>query len=152
MMLNEMTGTHMGSPAVLVMMKDQYGNYVIQKALDVCQARERDRLVNAIREHLHAVRKLTYGKHIMAHIEKLEAQAAHGKVGRSGGIGKTGGFLGPVGGRGNAMGGPAGINMGWSSDMGNSMSGLPGYHNAMPSMSPSAFQKALMGNTGPHMQ
>ena len=39
-MLNKITGMHMGSPAVLVMMKDPYGNYVIQKALDVCQVHE----------------------------------------------------------------------------------------------------------------
>ena len=33
---------------------------------------------------MHAVRKLTYGKHIIAHIEKLEALAAAGKMPRSG--------------------------------------------------------------------
>jgi hypothetical protein len=151
MMLNEITGTHMGSPAVLVMMKDPYGNYVIQKALDVCHARERERLVNAIREHLHAVRKLTYGKHIMAHIEKLEAQASHGKMGRSGGaMSKTTGFLGPVGGSnmaggmGALGGGMGGMGFGGLGDMG-TMSGLPGYQNHVPSMSPAAFQVCRWG-------
>ncbi len=33
---------------------------------------------------MHAVRKLTYGKHIIAHIEKLEALVAAGKMPRSG--------------------------------------------------------------------
>ena len=47
--------------------------------------------MGAIRDHVHAVRKLTYGKHIIAHIEKLEALAAAGKAPRSG-AGGSGSF------------------------------------------------------------
>jgi len=74
--LDEVTGNQpSGAPSVLDMMRDAYGNYVVQKALDVCEGVDRARLIAAIREHLPAVRKFTYGKHIIAHIEKLEAMA-----------------------------------------------------------------------------
>ncbi|KAJ1465792.1 hypothetical protein T484DRAFT_1863468, partial [Baffinella frigidus] len=53
-------------------------NYVIQKALDVCHGSDRARLIAAIKVHMPAVRKFTYGKHIIAHIEKLEAGANPG--------------------------------------------------------------------------
>ena len=82
-MLEEFTGEYQGQPAILMMMRDAYGNYVIQKALDVCQGADRERLINGIKEHLPALRKFTYGKHIIAHIEKLEAQGS----GRSGRVG-----------------------------------------------------------------
>ena len=77
----------------------------------------------------------------MAHIEKLEAQASHGKIGRGGGsVSKTTGFLGPVGGSSmGALGGGMGFGALGGGDMG-TMAGLPGYHNHVPSMSPAAFQ------------
>jgi hypothetical protein len=83
--LNEFTGESAGQPAILVMMRDAYGNYVIQKALDVCQGADRDRLISCIREHLATVRKFVYGKHIIAHIEKLlEGPKADGRDGKNG--------------------------------------------------------------------
>ncbi len=94
-MLEEFTGEFQGQAAILMMMRDAYGNYVIQKALDVCQGADRERLINSIKEHIVALRKFTYGKHIIAHIEKLEAQAS-GRVGRPqyGGSGRGGGMAG----------------------------------------------------------
>mmetsp|Transcript_4846 Transcript_4846/g.11646 ORF Transcript_4846/g.11646 Transcript_4846/m.11646 type:complete len:780 (-) Transcript_4846:56-2395(-) len=53
------------------MMRDQYGNYVVQKALDVCRGPLLDTLVSCIREQLPALRKFTYGKHILSYIEKM---------------------------------------------------------------------------------
>jgi pumilio RNA-binding family len=53
------------------MMKDQYANYVVQKMLDVADPDQRDRLVIKIKPHLNSLRKFTYGKHIIAKIERL---------------------------------------------------------------------------------
>ncbi|KAF5099679.1 hypothetical protein D0Z00_001562 [Geotrichum galactomycetum] len=55
-----------------IMMKDQFGNYVIQKLLEVTTAetRQHTRLIEAIRPLLHQLKKVSYGKHL-ASIEKL---------------------------------------------------------------------------------
>lgn len=54
-----------------IMMKDQYANYVVQKILDVCDNAQRDYLINRIRPHVASLKKYTYGKHIIARLEKL---------------------------------------------------------------------------------
>jgi hypothetical protein len=54
-----------------IMMKDQYANYVVQKILDVCDADQREHLINQIRPHIASLKKYTYGKHIIARLEKL---------------------------------------------------------------------------------
>ncbi|KAB5524678.1 hypothetical protein DKX38_022427 [Salix brachista] len=48
------------------MMKDQYANYVVQKILDTCTDIQRAMLLNRIRTHVNALKKYTYGKHIVA--------------------------------------------------------------------------------------
>jgi pumilio RNA-binding family len=54
-------------------MKDQYANYVVQKVLETCDGQQRELLLSRIRVHLHSLRKYTYGKHIVARVEKLIA-------------------------------------------------------------------------------
>jgi hypothetical protein len=54
-----------------IMMKDQYANYVVQKILDVCDVDQREHLINQIRPHIVSLKKYTYGKHIIARLEKL---------------------------------------------------------------------------------
>jgi pumilio RNA-binding family len=54
-------------------MKDQYANYVVQKVLETCDDDQREMLLSRIRVHLHALKKYTYGKHIVARVEKLIA-------------------------------------------------------------------------------
>ncbi|CAG7835810.1 unnamed protein product [Allacma fusca] len=62
------TGT---SPSPLnVMMKDQYANYVVQKMIDVAEPTQRQLLMTRIKPHLAILRKYTYGKHIIAKLEK----------------------------------------------------------------------------------
>jgi len=55
------------------MMKDQFGNYVVQKVLETCSDRNRELILSRIRLHLNALKKYTYGKHIVARVEKLLA-------------------------------------------------------------------------------
>lgn len=52
------------SPLIL-MMKDQFANYVVQKMLDVVDGEQRDILVQKIKPHLPSLKKYTYGKHLI---------------------------------------------------------------------------------------
>lgn len=52
-------------------MKDQFANYVIQKILDICTDNQREMLFGRIRVHAHALKKYTYGKHIVSRFEQL---------------------------------------------------------------------------------
>ncbi|KAF9426385.1 Pumilio 2 [Entomortierella beljakovae] len=63
-----------GSPSPLVlMMKDQFANYVVQKMLDVVDGEQRDILVARIKPHLPSLKKYTYGKHLISKVERLMA-------------------------------------------------------------------------------
>lgn len=53
-----------------IMMKDQYANYVVQKMIDVAEPSQRKVLMHKIRPHISTLRKYTYGKHILAKLEK----------------------------------------------------------------------------------
>ena len=53
-----------------IMMKDQYANYVVQKMIDVAEPSQRKILMHKIRPHISTLRKYTYGKHILAKLEK----------------------------------------------------------------------------------
>uniref|UniRef100_A0A0K8T505 PUM-HD domain-containing protein n=1 Tax=Lygus hesperus TaxID=30085 RepID=A0A0K8T505_LYGHE len=66
--------------ALHVMMKDQYANYVVQKMLDVCEASQRKVLMHKIRPHFASLRKYTYGKHIIAKLEKFFLKSANNVV------------------------------------------------------------------------
>lgn len=59
------------SRALHIMMKDQYANYVVQKMIDVSEPTQRKILMHKIRPHMNSLRKYTYGKHIIAKIEKF---------------------------------------------------------------------------------
>ncbi|KXZ52645.1 hypothetical protein GPECTOR_9g690 [Gonium pectorale] len=56
---------------VQAMMKDQFGNYVVQKVLEVCSDEQRETMLARVRQQLHALKRYTYGKHIVARVEKL---------------------------------------------------------------------------------
>ena len=58
-------------PPLHAMMKDQFANYVVQKLLEVCDDAQRERLLASARAHLPAVKKVSYGKHVVARVEKL---------------------------------------------------------------------------------
>ncbi|KAK5647046.1 hypothetical protein RI129_005510 [Pyrocoelia pectoralis] len=76
--------------ALHVMMKDQYANYVVQKMIDVSEPTQRKILMHKIRPHLNSLRKYTYGKHIIAKLEKYFMKAP-------GSMSSIGGELGPIG-------------------------------------------------------
>ncbi|XP_057769366.1 pumilio homolog 5 isoform X3 [Salvia miltiorrhiza] len=59
---------------LLTMMKDQYANYVVQKIIDISNENQRARLLDCIQLHLVALKKYTYGKHIVARFEQLTGE------------------------------------------------------------------------------
>ncbi|XP_047319804.1 pumilio homolog 5-like isoform X2 [Impatiens glandulifera] len=71
MLIQEITGGKDGSDNLLVMMKDQFANYVIQKLLDTCTDSQREMLFSRIHNHVNALKKYTYGKHIVTRFEQL---------------------------------------------------------------------------------
>ncbi|KAI3992922.1 hypothetical protein MKX01_015565, partial [Papaver californicum] len=54
-----------------IMMKDQFANYVVQKVLETCTDKQREILLSRVRIHLHALKKYTYGKHIVLRFEQM---------------------------------------------------------------------------------
>ncbi|KAL9224571.1 hypothetical protein vseg_000592 [Gypsophila vaccaria] len=71
LIIAEVVGQTEGSDSLLVMMKDQYANYVVQKILEKCEESQRELLLDRIRVHVDALKKYTYGKHIVARFEQL---------------------------------------------------------------------------------
>ena len=53
------------------MMKDPYGNYVVQKVLETCNDQSRELILSRIKVHLNTLKKYTYSKHIVSRVEKL---------------------------------------------------------------------------------
>jgi pumilio RNA-binding family len=69
--------------ALYTMMKDQFANYVVQKMIDVAEPAQRKILMHKIRPHVATLRKYTYGKHILAKLEKfyMKSSADLGPIG-----------------------------------------------------------------------
>ncbi|KAK0591997.1 hypothetical protein LWI29_011652 [Acer saccharum] len=72
-LVNEMLGSIDENEPLQVMMKDQFANYVVQKVLETCDDQQLELILNRIKIHLTALKKYTYGKHIVARVEKLVA-------------------------------------------------------------------------------
>ncbi|CAL5028625.1 unnamed protein product [Urochloa decumbens] len=53
------------------LMKDQFGNYVVQRVLQTCDDKYLEMILSSIKLHLNELKNYTYGKHIVARIEKL---------------------------------------------------------------------------------
>lgn len=69
-LLDAVIGDAEGSPLVS-MVRDQYGNYVIQKMLETLNVQQRNKLIRKISEYVPNIRKIAFGKHIVAKVEKL---------------------------------------------------------------------------------
>ncbi|XP_077151698.1 pumilio homolog 1 isoform X16 [Ranitomeya variabilis] len=72
MLIDEVCSMNDGPHSALyTMMKDQYANYVVQKMIDVAEPAQRKIVMHKIRPHIATLRKYTYGKHILAKLEKF---------------------------------------------------------------------------------
>lgn len=72
-LIKEMLGLTDENEPLQAMMKDQFANYVVQKVLETCDDQQRELILSRIKVHLNALKKYTYGKHIVARVEKLVA-------------------------------------------------------------------------------
>ncbi|KAI1895007.1 hypothetical protein AGOR_G00101640 [Albula goreensis] len=71
MLIDEVCSLNDGPHSALyTMMKDQYANYVVQKMIDIAEPTQRKIVMHKIRPHIATLRKYTYGKHILAKLEK----------------------------------------------------------------------------------
>lgn len=52
-------------------MKDPLGNYVAQKVLETCNNQSCELILFRIKVHLNALKRYTYGKHIVSPVERL---------------------------------------------------------------------------------
>ncbi|ESQ54711.1 hypothetical protein EUTSA_v10024383mg [Eutrema salsugineum] len=68
--IKEIAGPDESYDSLLMMMKDQYGNYVVQKIFETCTADQRATLFSRVRMHASALKKYTYGKHIVTRLEQ----------------------------------------------------------------------------------
>eukprot|EP00252_Welwitschia_mirabilis_P006490 TRINITY_DN1737_c0_g2_i1.p1 TRINITY_DN1737_c0_g2~~TRINITY_DN1737_c0_g2_i1.p1 ORF type:complete len:139 (-),score=40.23 TRINITY_DN1737_c0_g2_i1:387-803(-) len=73
LLITEMLGSTDENEPLQEMMKDQFANYVVQKVLETCDDQQRELILSRIRVHLSALKKYTFGKHIVARVEKLVA-------------------------------------------------------------------------------
>ncbi|XP_020572421.1 pumilio homolog 3-like [Phalaenopsis equestris] len=73
LLIKEMLGPNDENEPLQAMMKDQFANYVVQKVLETCDDQNRELILSRIKVHLNALKKYTYGKHIVARVEKLIA-------------------------------------------------------------------------------
>ncbi|CAK7325429.1 unnamed protein product [Dovyalis caffra] len=77
LLVNEMLGSTDENEPLQAMMKDPFGNYVVQKVLETCNDQSLELILSRIRVHLSALKKYTYGKHIVSRVEKLITTGAH---------------------------------------------------------------------------
>ncbi|CAE7218866.1 Pum2 [Symbiodinium sp. CCMP2592] len=60
-------------PPLLVMMRDRFGNYIVQRVIALAQSPQRDLLFWKLREHMPVLKKSnTYGKHIISALERAQ--------------------------------------------------------------------------------
>lgn len=57
------------------LVRDQFGNYVVQRVLDVARPPQRERVVTILRAQVPAIKKYSYGKHIIARLEEHQGSA-----------------------------------------------------------------------------
>jgi len=87
-LIQEMLGPNDSNEHLKAMIKDQFANYVVQKALDVSDEDQKERVLDRIRAHIIVLKKYTYGKHIA---QRVERQGSGGSVTAERGGGRQGG-------------------------------------------------------------
>lgn len=62
------------SSLLQVMVRDPYGNYVVQKILDIADDRQQEALCSYLKHHAAQLKRYTYGKHILVRLEKISGE------------------------------------------------------------------------------
>ncbi|XP_031373176.1 pumilio homolog 4 [Punica granatum] len=71
LLIHEIIGSTDENEPLQAMMRDPFGNYVVQKVLETCDDQSLKFLLNRIKVHLNTLKRYTYGKHIVSRVEKL---------------------------------------------------------------------------------
>lgn len=61
-------GENVGTSPLNDLVRDSFGNYVVQRILDVAKPSQKDRVVNILRLQVPTIKKYSYGKHIIARL------------------------------------------------------------------------------------
>jgi len=56
---------------VVDLMKNMYGNYVIQTSLDVCNDQQKHKFIKYTRDYKDLLKKVRYGKHILNKVDEI---------------------------------------------------------------------------------
>ena len=75
MLISEVLGMDDRHCPLVAMVKDQYANYVIQKMVDILDLEQRNLFIQRIKRHVPSLRRISYGKHIIAKIEKITGKS-----------------------------------------------------------------------------
>ncbi|PSR74145.1 hypothetical protein PHLCEN_2v10101 [Hermanssonia centrifuga] len=82
-----MAPKHDGVSPVLSMMKDQFANYVLQRALSVVEGEQKDALIDRVKPHLVTMRRYSsHSRHLIAIerlLEKCTSAPSNGEQGQS---------------------------------------------------------------------
>ncbi|XP_072960940.1 pumilio homolog 3-like isoform X2 [Typha angustifolia] len=73
LLIKEMIDSTDGNEPLQAMIKDRFANYVVQKALEICDDENREIILSRIKVHMKELKDFTYGKHIVTRFEKLFA-------------------------------------------------------------------------------
>ncbi|KAF8821972.1 Pumilio-family Rna binding repeat-containing protein [Cardiosporidium cionae] len=63
-----------GSVPLVAIMSDRFGNYVVQRMLETPRNEVLDLLISSLREQMHLLQRLPYGKHIVSALQKIEKE------------------------------------------------------------------------------
>lgn len=65
------------SPPLLTMMRDRFGNYIVQRIIGLAQGAQRDALIWQLHDHMPALKKSNaYGRHIISALERIQPPGA----------------------------------------------------------------------------
>jgi pumilio RNA-binding family len=63
-------------PPLLTMMRDRFGNYIVQRVIAIASGPQREALLWKLHEHMPALKKSnTYGKHIISALERAQGNS-----------------------------------------------------------------------------
>jgi pumilio RNA-binding family len=77
--------------AIDLLVRDAFGNYVLQRAVDVCSPAHRSLIALYAQSNLAALSTMTYGKHLLAKLDRLDRlETPRGRAAQFGGGGGGG--------------------------------------------------------------
>eukprot|EP00918_Siedleckia_nematoides_P088805 GHVU01195314.1.p1 GENE.GHVU01195314.1~~GHVU01195314.1.p1 ORF type:complete len:585 (+),score=126.53 GHVU01195314.1:175-1755(+) len=66
------------NPPIVTMTRDRYGNYVVQKMMEIVDGPQRKMLVDRLQKQQQSLRKVPYGKHILCALNKMVRSPSNG--------------------------------------------------------------------------